>query len=149
MIKLFNAKPIKVLLPIFIVLACMVFFHQRSLYEKYKGNFRLHVEYYGDLNKNCFDLLFKVNGKDCYRADSVGWCNNEISIAFDTVLYLPLGVNTIDISSEKLNLHFEDRVINLLYMYSNVEIWENHDINNIDTVKEMHVRYGYGRLELM
>lgn len=147
MLKSLENKKIKILLFFFIGIVSIIVYYQISIYQKYKGNFLLHVEYSGGLNNNCVDLLVKVNGKDIYKVDSLGWCNNKYSV--DTILNLPLGINTIELSSPKLNLFYDDRIYNLFYMYASVEIVEHYGFNHTDSLKKISVRYGYGRLELM
>lgn len=131
----------------FIVGIVGVFFYQVSLCQKQKGNFLIYAEYTGSLNNACIDLSVKINGVDAYKVDSIGWCDNKFSV--DTVLWVPLGVNSIEISSSKLDLHYNGKITNVLYRWARIEIIEHYSFNYTDSLKEIRVRFGYGNLGLL
>jgi len=147
--KLVRSKRMKFLLIISIAIVISIVCFEIALYSKQKGNFFFYVENSGASKKDCFDLLLKINGKDVFIKDSLGWCNTSISMAADTMLLLPIGVNTIEVSSRKLDIYYKKNIINLLYMYGCFEINNRYDSTSLNSFKKIRVRYGYGKLMLM
>ncbi len=137
----------KLALAFFLTSICTLLGYQIYQYNKYDGNFLFHMEYTGSLNDNCIDVSLSVNGKELYRVDSIGPCTNRYGV--DTVLCLPIGINSIEVSSKKLNLMFQDTKLNLLYMFAHVDIIEHQKVPESDTIREISVYYGYGTLMIM
>lgn len=137
---------------IVITLIAIVLFlttYEFILYKRHKGNFYFFAEYTGGRNKDCFDLLLKINGKKVFERDWMGYCNPNISPEIDTMLFLPIGLNTIEVSSQKLDIYYKEDIVNLLYMYGYFEINDQNDDYPVDSLKIINVRYGYGKLWLM
>jgi hypothetical protein len=133
---------------LFVVSILLVTCYQWSLYNKYNGNFLVYMELRTQYEDDCIDFTMKVNGIVLVHKDSIGWCSQKFSV--DSIFRLPIGINCIEYSSQKLNLYHKEYIINLLFVSGYVEISHLNDSYSIDRVgTKMETFFTYLQLGLM
>ncbi|MBK8195270.1 MAG: hypothetical protein IPK76_19415 [Lewinellaceae bacterium] len=107
---------------IVIAVAIIIFSsNQVSLRKKYKGNFSMHLSYQ-PVTKKCIDFSINIDGQNIFSCDSIGVCSNIYYI--DSVLTFPTGVKIVKFSSDSLNFIHEEKMINLFFIWSKIDIYE-------------------------
>lgn len=122
-----------------VVVVFVMAYYQVSLQRTYKGNLSVHL-FYHPLTEKCIDFSLLVNGERVMNFDSIGYCSNNFSL--DTTLNLPLGINTITYHSDSINYNHSEKVINLLFMWNKIELYQYVDPFSQDSV-QLHDEIGF------
>lgn len=106
-----------------VIAIAIIIFSSRQVYlrNKYKGNLSMHMSYQ-PVTKKCIDFSISIDGQNILSYDSIGACSNIYYI--DTVLTFPTGVKIVKFSSDSLNFIHEEKMINLFFIWSKIDVYE-------------------------